>query len=65
MGLLVHWATIPLLVMWPLLVLQYYRLAKREEKEMEEEFGVEYTEYKKMVPMFIPSLNLRKIIPRP
>jgi protein-S-isoprenylcysteine O-methyltransferase Ste14 len=28
LGLLVHWATIPLFVMWPILVFQYYRLAK-------------------------------------
>lgn len=59
LGLLVHWATIPLLVMWPILVLQYYRLAKEEEREMEKEFGDRYTEYRKRVPMFIPFLNLR------
>ncbi len=54
LGLLVHWATIPLLVMWPILVLQYYRLAKREERELEKEFGYKYKEYRKRVPMFIP-----------
>lgn len=53
-GLLVHWATIPLLVMWPLLVYQYYRLAKREEAEMVEEFGAEYIAYRERVPMFLP-----------
>jgi protein-S-isoprenylcysteine O-methyltransferase Ste14 len=59
-GLLVHWATLPLLVMWPVLVIQYYRLAKREEIEMEEEFGESYREYMKKVPMFLPKLfNLR------
>jgi protein-S-isoprenylcysteine O-methyltransferase Ste14 len=58
LGLLVHWATIPLLVMWPILVLQYYRLAKREERKLEREFGDEYTKYHEKVPMFIPSLNL-------
>jgi len=53
LGLLVHWATIPLLVMWPLLVIQYYRLARREEVEMIAEFGEEYLKYKRRVPMFV------------
>ncbi len=55
LGLLVHWATLPLLVMWPILVVQYYHLARREEAEMEEVFGEAYREYKERVPMFIPS----------
>lgn len=55
LGLLVHWATLPLLIMWPLLVLLYYRLAKREEKDMEKEFGNQYIEYKKQTSMFLPS----------
>ena len=55
-GLLVHWATLPLLIMWPLLVLQYYRLARREEAEMVTQFGEEYREYMKRVPMFLPRL---------
>ncbi len=55
LGLLVHWATLPLLIMWPLLVIQYIRLARREEAEMEEEFGDAYKEYQERVPMFIPS----------
>ena len=59
LGLLVHWATIPLLVMWPLLILQYYRLAKREEDEMIEEFGDEYLEYMGRTPRFFPTLFRR------
>ena len=58
LGLLVHWATLPLLIMWPILIVQYYRLARREEAEMEEEFGEEYRLYRKKVPMFLPSLSL-------
>lgn len=54
LGLLVHWATLPLLVMWPILLVQYYRLAKREEAELEEEFGEEYRSYRERTPMFIP-----------
>ena len=55
LGLLVHWATLPLLVMWPILVVQYVRLARREEAEMEEEFGEAYRVYRDQVPRFFPS----------
>ncbi len=55
LGLLVHWVTIPLLIMWPILVLLYYRLAKKEEKDLEKEFGNQYNEYKKKTAMFLPS----------
>ncbi len=54
LGLLVHWATIPLLIMWPILMVMYYRLAKKEEKDMEKEFGKQYVEYKKQTSMFFP-----------
>jgi len=54
LGLLVHWATIPLLIMWPILTVLYYRLAKSEEKEMEKEFGYQYLAYKKATSMFFP-----------
>lgn len=57
-GLLVHWATIPLLIMWPLLVIQYVKLAKQEETEMIEQFGDDYKEYMEKVPRFFPKLNL-------
>jgi len=54
LGLLVHWATIPLLIMWPILMVIYYRLAKREERGMEKEFGNQYLEYKRKTSMFFP-----------
>jgi protein-S-isoprenylcysteine O-methyltransferase Ste14 len=60
LGLLVHWATIPLLVMWPLLVRQYYNLAKMEEEEMISIFGTEYEQYMKKTPRFLPSILGKK-----
>lgn len=56
-GMLVHWVTIPILIMWPILVLIYYKLAKKEEKEMEKEFGTDYSQYKKKAGMFFPRIH--------
>jgi protein-S-isoprenylcysteine O-methyltransferase Ste14 len=42
--------------MWPVLAFAYYRLAKREEAEMEKEFGEAYRKYRAKVPMFIPRI---------
>ena len=56
-GLLVHWATLPLLIMWPLLVRQYIGLAKKEEEEMIANFGQEYLDYMERTPRFLPRLG--------
>ena len=50
----VHWPTVFSVALFPLIVLAYYLLARSEERKVEEEFGDEYREYKKRVPMFIP-----------
>jgi len=54
---LIQWATIPTLIMFPILTFAYYRLAKKEEKEMVERFGEEYLQYQRRVPMFLPRLS--------
>ena len=54
LGMLFEWATLPLLVMWPFLGWLYYRLARREEEDMEREFGSEYEEYRGQTSMFLP-----------
>jgi protein-S-isoprenylcysteine O-methyltransferase Ste14 len=53
-GFLIQWPSFTTLVMGPILIFAYYRLAKREEKDMEKQFGEEFLEYKKKVPAFIP-----------
>ncbi len=53
-GQLVHWPTIPTLILFPVVVWAYYRLAKREERKMVEMFGPEYETYQRDVPMFLP-----------
>lgn len=49
------------LAMWPVLVLMYYRLAKREEIEALEAYGERYEEYRRQVPMFLPSIRRKNI----
>jgi len=58
-GFLLQWITIPTAIMFPILVLTYYRLARKEEKEMENLFGDEYRRYRLSVPMFLPTGLLR------
>lgn len=53
---LVQWPTLITLVMFPILVVTYHRLAAREEVEMEARFGAGYTNYRLRVPMFFPRL---------
>jgi len=60
LGMIVQWTTLPTLLMWPLLVALYYRLAKQEEKEMEAKFGEKYREYKDRVSMLIPLPKLKR-----
>ena len=35
---------------------EFYRLARREEADMEQEFGQKYVEYKQRTGMFLPRL---------
>ena len=59
LGWVIHFPTVITLIMWPILVATYYRLAKQEERELEKEFGEEFRRYRQRVPMFI-SPKLRK-----
>jgi len=54
MGMMLEWATLPLIILYSLLLVLYYKLAKKEEIDIEKEFGNEYIEYKKKTKMFIP-----------
>lgn len=50
----VHWPTIFSVVLFPVIVVAYVLLARREEQKAIEEFGAEYLEYQRCVPMFFP-----------
>ena len=56
LGFLLQWPTILTLAMFPLLVVMYARLARREEADMLAEFGDEYARYAARTPRFFPSL---------
>jgi len=53
-GMLIEWATLPLLFMWPFLIWMYVGLAKREERDLLAEFGEEYAQYMDRTTRFIP-----------
>ncbi len=56
-GFLLQWPTLLTLVMFPILVTMYVRLAHREEREAVAAFGTAYTEYAAVVPAFFPDLG--------
>ncbi len=58
LGMMFDWLTLPMLIMWPFLMLLYVRLARKEEQDMEREFGDAYREYKARTGMFFPKLHL-------
>jgi protein-S-isoprenylcysteine O-methyltransferase Ste14 len=57
LGFLLQWPTVLTLLMFPILVTMYMRLARREEQEALEEFGDAYAHYAASVPAFFPRLG--------
>ena len=57
-GFLFQWPTLITLVMFPILVYMYVKLARREEREVAAEFGDEYRRYAAHTPGFIPNLGV-------
>jgi len=50
----VHWPTLFSVGLLPIIIFVYYRLSIREEQSVIEQFGDEYLQYQKQVPMFVP-----------
>jgi protein-S-isoprenylcysteine O-methyltransferase Ste14 len=61
-GFLVQWPTLVTLAMYPVLVVMYAFLGKREEREMLAQFGEEYRRYLRAVPAFIPRLGAPRAV---
>ncbi len=62
-GFLLQWPTILTVLMFPVLLLMYRRLALSEEREAVRVFGEAYRAYSARVPRFIPSLGRRESPP--
>lgn len=62
-GFLVQWPTLPTLVLFPILAITYYELARREEADLGRLFEEEYTRYHARTPMLFP--GLRKVARKP
>ena len=60
LGFLFQWPTLIALIMFPILVTMYVKLARREEREVLEEFGEQYARYAAATPAFIPGFGLRQ-----
>ena len=56
-GFLLQWPTLPTLVMFPILVVVYVRLARREEREVRADFGEAWDRYAARTPGFIPHFS--------
>jgi protein-S-isoprenylcysteine O-methyltransferase Ste14 len=64
LGFLAQWPTIITLIMFPILVIMYIRLAAREEREAEDLFGEQYRAYARRTPRFFPRLSGLGRLPR-
>lgn len=62
-GFLLQWPTLITMIMFPILVTMYMRLAQREELEVLCEFGDEYRRYAARTPAFLP--RIRRLMNRP
>jgi protein-S-isoprenylcysteine O-methyltransferase Ste14 len=60
LGFLLQWPTLLTLLMFPILVAMYVRLARREEREVLAEFGGVYARYAAATPAFFPRLRRMK-----
>ena len=56
-GFLLQWPTLITLLMFPVLVFMYVRLARREERDVLAELGEPYARYAAGTPAFIPRMG--------
>lgn len=56
-GFLLQWPTLPTLIMFPVLVLVYQRLARREERDVQAQFGETWKQYAASTPRFVPTIR--------
>lgn len=57
LGFLLQWPTLLTLMMFPVLLIMYGRLAITEEAEMHAQFGETFEQYAQRIPRFFPNLG--------
>jgi protein-S-isoprenylcysteine O-methyltransferase Ste14 len=60
LGFLLQWPTLITLIMFPVLVFMYVRLAQQEEREVLTEFDDKYKRYMLSTPAFFPRLRVTR-----
>ncbi len=63
LGFLLQWPTLLTLVMFPILLVMYGRLAVNEEAEMRKRFGAAFDAYAARTPRFLPSWRTGMSVP--
>lgn len=61
----VIWPTLLTIPMYPILILVYLWLARKEDRDLKAAFGAEYEAYRAVTPAFFPKLTLHKPIGEP
>jgi len=64
LGFLLQWPTLVTLLMFPILVTTYVRLARREELEAQARFGPAWDAYVAVTPPFVPNLRRHRKLGR-
>jgi protein-S-isoprenylcysteine O-methyltransferase Ste14 len=64
LGWILHFPTLLTLIIFPVLAIAYYWLARKEERELEKVFADEYGKYKAQTPAFFPRLREQARMPR-
>jgi protein-S-isoprenylcysteine O-methyltransferase Ste14 len=54
LGISIMLSALSSLLVTPILMIRDYVLCKKEDRELAQEFGKEYEDYKQRVPMFLP-----------
>jgi len=62
-GFLLQWPTLATLAMFPILLVVYRRLAIREERDVQAQFGSAWDAYAARVPRFVPRLHQSPVEP--
>jgi len=59
LGFMIQWPTVTTLILWPFVLSMYYRLARKEERDVMVKYPEKYREYLSRTPMFFPKLTSR------